>query len=460
MLNYTQLIENSKDNYPDLIKYSSPRFSLGNVIRNKQDQYVNDALILLADLNKEKEMGLGRGFPENMTNLKSNECINSKATADRLNVKEGDVVKLDFWADVLLKNTIIDSYYNASETNNYNFTILKEGLYSIVDNYTIKGIIDDPKGKFSSDQINFAIIEISTFDLSRGINAKLSTSFPGLESKLKSLKLHEMAYEIVVNFPPNRINNYIVKDYNSLKKVIVDYGNKLVINGDNVFSQFPIADEMRPLFFGSVFLGLMLNLSIILIFLLSVLLIYSLLMVTTETSSFDLGIIRLVGSSKYSVIVIIIIQCLTFSIPAFLLAYILHFVVLGVISNLLSGISEAQISLQTTSGAFIYSFLICNLAPIIAAIYPIISLLKKSLITSINTSLSKTSGVKIEIVILSKKRKILFDFIWTTFIYLWHCYILFFTIVLTLSQLDFTAYYILLDIARDDTWIYIAYFKY
>ena len=43
------------------------------------------------------------------------------------------------------------------------------------------------------------------------------------------------------------------------------------------------------------------------------------------------------------------------------------------------------------------------LAPIIAAIFPIRSILKKNIATSINTMLNKTSGVKIEIISLQKK---------------------------------------------------------
>ena len=43
------------------------------------------------------------------------------------------------------------------------------------------------------------------------------------------------------------------------------------------------------------------------------------------------------------------------------------------------------------------------LAPIIAAIFPIRSILKKNIATSINTMLNKTSGVKIEIISLKKK---------------------------------------------------------
>ena len=51
-------------------------------------------------------------------------------------------------------------------------------------------------------------------------------------------------------------------------------------------------------------------------------LIYSLLMITTETKTFDFGIMRLVGLSSRSFVVMIFTQGVMFVLPSILTAYI------------------------------------------------------------------------------------------------------------------------------------------
>ena len=57
--------------------------------------------------------------------------------------------------------------------------------------------------------------------------------------------------------------------------------------------------------FAILFIGLVFNILIILYIAISILLIYSLLMITTETKTFDFGIMRLVGLSSRSFVVMI-----------------------------------------------------------------------------------------------------------------------------------------------------------
>ena len=52
-------------------------------------------------------------------------------------------------------------------------------------------------------------------------------------------------------------------------------------------------------------IGLVFNILIILFIIISVLLIYSLLMITTETKTFDYGVMRLVGLSNYGFVSLI-----------------------------------------------------------------------------------------------------------------------------------------------------------
>lgn len=57
----------------------------------------------------------------------------------------------------------------------------------------------------------------------------------------------------------------------------------------------PVLEELSPLKFPALFLGITLNVVILVLFVLSVLLIYSLLMVSVDTKTFEMGVLRVLG---------------------------------------------------------------------------------------------------------------------------------------------------------------------
>ena len=74
-----------------------------------------------------------------------------------------------------------------------------------------------------------------------------------------------------------------------------------------------------------------------------------------------------------------------------------------IINNIIKKELNTNLNVGITADSFFFTFFMNFLAPIIAAIFPIRSILKKNIATSINTMLNKTSGVKIEIISLQKK---------------------------------------------------------
>jgi hypothetical protein len=61
----------------------------------------------------------------------------------------------------------------------------------------------------------------------------------------------------------------------------------------------PVTDSLNGTQYFSLFLGLILNVVILILLLLSTMLIYSLLMVNVETRTFEMGVYRLVGTTRY-----------------------------------------------------------------------------------------------------------------------------------------------------------------
>ena len=66
----------------------------------------------------------------------------------------------------------------------------------------------------------------------------------------------------------------------------------------------------------------------LLLFMISVLLIYSLLMLQMESKSFELGVMRMVGLSKMNVIFLIILQSVMFVAPAIVSGFGVSFALL------------------------------------------------------------------------------------------------------------------------------------
>ncbi len=88
------------------------------------------------------------------------------------------------------------------------------------------------------------------------------------------------------------------------------------------------------------FLQLIFNLVMLLLFSISVLLIYSLLMLSVESKSFEFGVMRMVGLSKNSIILLVVLQSFLFVVPSIISGFLVSFSVLQM------GKYYAEINLQ------------------------------------------------------------------------------------------------------------------
>lgn len=74
-----------------------------------------------------------------------------------------------------------------------------------------------------------------------------------------------------------------------------------------------------------LFIGLIFNVLLIIFVVVSILLVFSLLLISVETKSFEFGVMRLVGLTKLGFISMILVQAAMFVLPAVTLAMILSF---------------------------------------------------------------------------------------------------------------------------------------
>ena len=133
----------------------------------------------------------------------------------------------------------------------------------------------------------------------------------------------------------------------------------------------PVLKELAPLKYASMFLGIILNMIIFILLLLSIVLLYSLLLVSVETKTFEMGILRMLGFNKIGIILMILIQSITFVLPGILFGLLFAIPCLYFAYTKIKDSSGAEISILPSLNSIIYASSIGLLIPVISAYYPI-----------------------------------------------------------------------------------------
>jgi len=133
-----------------------------------------------------------------------------------------------------------------------------------------------------------------------------------------------------------------------------------------------ILAKMQTYSQATLFLGLIFDIIILLFVIISILLIYSLLMISVETKTFEIGVMRMVGLSKTGLISLVFIQSFLFVMPSVILGFCLCFPILLLIYGRLF---EAQLGLSfdpvPTGDAIGQALAIGFLIPLFSGIIPI-----------------------------------------------------------------------------------------
>ena len=185
---------------------------------------------------------------------------------------------------------------------------------------------------------------------------------------------------------------YLESDYNAMQAEGTKIASKIVaaLGFYPVNMDLPIMSQLRVLSLGSVFFGIILSLVVVLLAVLSIMLIYSLLLVSIESRTFEIGVMRMIGVSKCGLVGLLLTQAFTFVIPALLLGFIASFPILFFISN----IFKEQVCygfIPAPSGlSVLYALLLGIGIPVISALVPILIALRRNLSESLDYTRSHT----------------------------------------------------------------------
>lgn len=262
----------------------------------------------------------------------------------------------------------------------------------------VEKFFDDVNGKYDNSESHGIIMEWKYFWETIYENTSPITPQDRIQ-RLPSVNLDHYAQQIVASFGPERTEYYLDQNYDTIQQNIVNYASQFIysVGFSQVSVSLPVLGGVYSTRFLGLFLGLILNIVIFVLLFLSVLLIYSLLMINVETRIFEMGVMRILGTGRIGIILLLLFQAFFYAIPAWAIglagaAGVMYGVVEGFES--LTGVSiDPVLSWESILTATALGILI----PILSAIFPIRTALGKNLFESLDVRHSKTKAVEISL---------------------------------------------------------------
>lgn len=141
----------------------------------------------------------------------------------------------------------------------------------------------------------------------------------------KQKLLDEFADSVIVSLTKPRVSHYENPNFHVIRGKVTAYLTQI----DEGLGFYPVTvvshllHDLKKFTMSVLFLGLIFDLIVMLLVIISVLLIYSLLLQNIETKSFEIGVQRMVGLSKTGLIFMVFVQSGLFVLPAVFMGFTL-----------------------------------------------------------------------------------------------------------------------------------------
>lgn len=121
--------------------------------------------------------------------------------------------------------------------------------------------------------------------------------------------LAQIAQSLVMTLPTPRYAYYESSDFDVIQKQVTEYANHLVddLGFYPITASLNILEDMEGYSAAVLFMGLIFDIIILLFVIIAILLIHSLLMISVETKTFEIGVMRMIGLSKQGIMMMVII---------------------------------------------------------------------------------------------------------------------------------------------------------
>eukprot|EP01022_Parablepharisma_sp_SALTPOND_P016897 TRINITY_DN258_c0_g1_i1.p1 TRINITY_DN258_c0_g1~~TRINITY_DN258_c0_g1_i1.p1 ORF type:complete len:1046 (-),score=35.87 TRINITY_DN258_c0_g1_i1:10813-13857(-) len=371
----------------------APRMVFRDTIAYTDKSRPYNLTMLLLDSEREKTLEIGRKYQPPV--LVPGDCAIHRNLANFLGVSIGDTFTVGL---------TIPEYINV-----LNALVLKGGktfpvlAYDYFYKFQCKvgAIYSSLEGKVPSGEDDaYFYMEYNHFlkqfaNSTNTVDSPFSSEF---SAYLQNLDPYQIATEVNTNHP-KRMTVYKNNDFDEVQTSMTSFASRVLdkVGFFPVETNMPLLTDLQGLSMAAVFLGIIMNLVVIILAAISSYLIYSLLMISFDTRIFEMGIFRLTGLRKYALCALVIIQALLFVLPALLLGIATSFFYLWAVCRAFEQSVQFTFTPVPTTTAFIWAICVGLIVPLLASFVPIRNVLNKTLNASIDMAHSKSQGVHITI---------------------------------------------------------------
>eukprot|EP00949_MAST-11_sp_MAST-11-sp1_P001231 g1231.t1 len=214
---------------------------------------------------------------------------------------------------------------------------------------------------------------------------------------------YDFVTEVLFNLPPDERPRILLSNrYEDVQQALAKFSSMIVLAlgvDGSLDLQLPNLLYLNRQRFSTLYFDLVLQILFMILLALSGILVYSLLLISIESRTFEIAILRMIGTTRSGIVKLLVAQALSYSGPSLILgltaAHIASAYIMGLFAEY-SGVVVPYAGL-TPSGA-IYGILLGIGIPIVSSIVPIRAALNKQLSEALDVSRPKTSALDFSII--------------------------------------------------------------
>jgi hypothetical protein len=197
---------------------------------------------------------------------------------------------------------------------------------------------------------------------------------PAMRRELNAINLEHYAQTINVNLPPKeRVDVYLDTNTDRMLKTVAAFGARVVyrVGFTAVRASLPVVSAMSTRWALSLVLSLLLDIIAIVLLFLSGVLVYSLLGVDVQRRTLEMGVLRLLGARRRSLVVLMLAHAAAYALPSLCTALIVAQCLMPIVAAALELLSGVQASGWLAGDALWRAVVVGLAVPGLAAILPI-----------------------------------------------------------------------------------------
>eukprot|EP01104_Vermistella_antarctica_P011774 TRINITY_DN3326_c1_g2_i1.p1 TRINITY_DN3326_c1_g2~~TRINITY_DN3326_c1_g2_i1.p1 ORF type:complete len:1301 (+),score=387.68 TRINITY_DN3326_c1_g2_i1:217-4119(+) len=289
---------------------------------------------------------------------------------------------------------------------------------------TVVDGVDDPQGKWPYSLGNVAVVE-SRFlpvmlqralpanpDIKKALGRALLAPYIDdfdlsdseieafdLDLAISSFPLNDFAMMVLGQYA-NRLDDYILPQ-KELDKKMIDFSNGVAdaLGIDYpVDMSLPLVTTLKALSYIRLFLDQIFNAVVVVLIGLGVMLIYSLLLSDVENKTYEYGMLRALGMTHTSLVELLVIQALAFSIPGVFSGLLLAWILNAPAQYAIAFFASTSPAYGLASTSIILAVTVGTIMPLISNVWPIKRALSRTLRDSLDVYHQSNNDTSVTIV--------------------------------------------------------------